>query len=96
MKRLRDKNTSKLFTYSTLYNDFLIVDTILDSVPEHIFESLNKELVAFDHKLRSFVSLLHSEDFEGSLTIKPIADILKTVETKDTLLQDFLVCGGYY
>lgn len=96
MNRLRGKNTPKLFTCSTLYNDFLIVDTILDSVPEHIFESLHKELATFDEKLRSLITLLNSEDVLGSLTIKPIADILKTVESKDTLLQDFLVCGGYY
>ena len=62
MNRLRNKNAPKLYYYSTLYNDFLIVDTILDTVPEHIFESLQKELYSFDEKLRSIISLLNSDD----------------------------------
>jgi hypothetical protein len=56
------KQAAETFISSSLYNDFLIVETILNSVPEHIFDSLEKELSQFDSKLRSIISELGEEE----------------------------------
>ena len=94
MTQLRDFNPTDDLLSSTLYNDFLIVGTILNSVPEAILEELQRELASFDSRLRSPISILGRSKEE--LSLKPIAEVLMRVEEKDMLLQDFLVCGGFY
>lgn len=95
MKRLSEQEIATPFPSATFYNDFLIVRTILHSLPEHILEALQKELRTFEQRLRCLLPI--TGDQPGNhLSIKPIADVLMRVEKKDCLLQDFLLCGGYY
>ena len=86
--------------YVTLYNDLLILKSIVPSVPGSYYPQLSKErselktqLLKSNQKGGFFGSIFKSTSTPISLEI--IMKMLQTVEKKNVLLEDFLACSGY-
>lgn len=88
-------------SYGPLYNDLLILKSIVTNVPQSLYNELLCELSSLDMAVRasqhpSFLSQLYGEsDRPIKLSLERIMKVLAKVEAKDVLLEDFLICSGY-
>jgi hypothetical protein len=88
-------------SYGTLYNDMLILKSIVTNVPQSLYVELLRELNSLEMSMREnqhpgFLSQLYSEaDRPRKVSLERIMRVLAKVECKDVLLEDFLICSGY-
>lgn len=87
--------------YGALFNDLLILKSIVGNVPKAFHDELSRELNTLDLSLRekqyasSFNKLFKQADRPTIISLEGIIRLLEKVEQKDVLLQDFLICSGY-
>ncbi len=83
-----------------LYNDFLILKSIVPSLPTSCYAPIARELQDLKDKLlkatqkTSFFSSIWKSNVQP-LSLEIIMKMLQTVEKKNILLEDFLACSGY-
>lgn len=89
--------------YVALYNDFLILRSIVPSIPATFLVPISRELKEMQEKLHKSTqkgSILSGwwgkqQTQPTSLNFEVILKMLETVEKKNILLEDFLACSGY-
>lgn len=100
MTRLRQPEY-RCDSYGPLYNDLLILKSIVPNVPQGLYGELLRELNSLEMAVRAsqhpnFLNKLYGEnDGVSKTSLERIMKVLAKVETKDVLLEDFLICSGY-
>jgi len=88
-------------TYGPIYNDLLILKSIVTKVPQNLYSELLRELNSLEMAVRAsqhpnFLDQLYGETNRPcKVSLERIIKVLAKVETKDVLLEDFLICSGY-
>lgn len=82
-----------------LYNDLLILKSIVPSLPGSCYAPISKELAELRQKLLKsnqkggFLGFF--KPTAANISLEIIMKMLQTVEKKNILLEDFLACSGY-
>jgi hypothetical protein len=84
-----------------LYNDLLILKSIVPNVPQRLYAELLREINSLDLKIKekqhagSASKLFKDSPQPTAPSLENIMRVLAKVEDKDLLLEDFLICSGY-
>lgn len=88
-------------TDGALYNDLLILRSIVPNVPQRLYAELLREINSLDLRIKEkqhcgFASQLFGDYSQPTApSLENIMRVLAKVKDKDLLLEDFLICSGY-